>query len=426
MYKISGLVSVIIILCLLSVKLYAAQPEAQYELTIEQENPTIGYFTLSLPVKGDHSRNAFIRSQNPSVKNVLNSLRCTNPNLTVNETSNGWSIPAKCKKLAWEIRFKRLDSLKYDVSKQKNIYSPASKWWVISEQESILRVPGFEDAQVCIKAYSSTSKTRKKCTLLPKTNEPPLLLPFGDRAHTEELEGTNFNIYIHQKDSKNSSQLRSLVSQFGKTFTYLKDLNTTQKSTHKNVDIVWVEIDPALNTQGGAAGSSAFLANFSFNQSSLDSLSAARLLWISGHELMHMLSSAPLPLWMAESLAHYYGYKALKKTGFNEQILQSAFESLKSHANSSPIGLLEAQHQVAELNQRQYYPLFYSKGSLFWKVIDEAIQKNNNSTSLDDFLNTLFNYSYENEKASLPDKFVLELEKVLGKEKLSEIINIYL
>lgn len=319
----------------------------------------------------------------------------------------------ECDKVIWAVNFITSDGKDHDMSLQNNLYSEQG-WWLMTEWNVLLQVKGIRIDEICLE----NSEIKSECMRIPGVDEPPLFYLFGHWAQEMKIVEQSFYIFSN-KDlsnvlSENSSQILK------KQYQYL--INLTGATTDHSIRLLWYGVSRQQKKLGGAAGFQSYLANFYYDSSKVDIKSLQRLFWISGHELFHMLNPQSYPLWISESLAHYYGYKSLRNAGFTIE-KNSLYEYLKKNTTSlNSVGLYEAHQKVVVDNDYQYYGNFYDKGALFWLELDDLLQKN--GADLDDYLTYLD--SDGSESYRLPVKFVEMLSVKVGRDNFVTLQKRYL
>lgn len=322
----------------------------------------------------------------------------------------------QCNEIRWTVDFKLLDNSRgADVSEQVNLYSTEG-WWVLFEWESVPRLNNYPIV-VCVQPLST--EYPDKCRNLPKPDSAPLILSWGRASATSHESNANFSVYADDKQRVLSNRNWSFLKS---QYEYLQKLISVEDGNIENIDIIWVGIDENAGIVGGAAGDQAFVSNYAFKDGGVSEDNLMRLRWVSGHEIFHMLSSASYPLWLSESLAHYYGYKSLRKAGARFQTPIEVWRSRLGKLVHSEIGLYTANEMVESNNDMSYYDLFYDKGAAFWQELDDSLIEK--GASLDDYIALL---SRENADSPLLGReFVNEIGKVVGKNKFSYLSAKYL
>ncbi|GHB36388.1 hypothetical protein GCM10007094_27520 [Pseudovibrio japonicus] len=331
-------------------------------------NPTAGMASLILPAKQNLAILQPREQQNNSeAAPLLVSCDGIEKPLDTHETF------LSCRQLQWTVTFDNTRTAPYALANQQNLYSPTG-WWSLTEWDDIPRFKDMSKIEVCGKAPGMDTQAR--CHPLPTTNEPPLILTWGNSTRTLTAGQTTLTLF---KDDPTGALTEENLPALQQQLEYLQQLLTSERKTPETIDLVWVAIDEKLRQIAGAAGKQAFLANFAVTDTTTTEYSRAKLHWVSAHELFHLLATQPYPLWMSESLAQYYGYKSLQKAGLKAQTPTEQWQGFQQHFPHAATGLYEAHNKVTRENNPSYYPLFYVKGAAFWQAVDEELQKSGSS-----------------------------------------------
>ncbi len=389
----------------------AIAEKLEYKLTSTLGNPEnvkvfvdtshLGKFSLIRPRQ---IPNSFIKKA-PSVDCIANSRK----------QKVKYEREYECDRLVWEISFDAISKDGFDVSNQENIHN-SNKWWVLFEWGDIPRIKGHPDIDVCVIEIKSKNK---KCRSLPAVNEAPLIFVWGNSSAQNNFKDSYFNLYID-----NDQRILKILSwkQLLSQFNYLNQLLLKGKGKNKNFDIVWIGYEKSKGFVGGAAGSETYVANYGVENGKITESDISRLLWISGHEEFHMLSPYSFPLWVSESLAQYYGYKSLSKTGLSSKSPLELWNLKKNDIPHSNTGLYAANRKVVDERNMSYYGLFYDKGAAFWNEVDDALKRK--GVSLDSFIQLLSNTN--GSEIELNKNFVVAIENVLTKRFFNSLVAKYL
>ncbi len=287
-------------------------------------------------------------------------------------------------------------------SEQTNLYSAAG-WWTLFEWNVLPRIEGVSKTSICVPDI----RAHHSCLKLPNRDEAPLLIIWGDSRADYQTEDLRFTIFTDNIGKRLFN--RQTIKIFEAQYNYLNGL-LSPKNSSKIIRLVWVGIEKRWNKLGGAAGAESFISNYEVNRGKFDRRSKEKLLWISAHETFHMLVEYSYPIWISESLAHYYGYKSLALLG--PTISSPAHEWTKSKlkVQFGAIGLYDAHQKVRQSNDMKYYGLFYDKGAAFWQELDNELLRKNDS--LDRYLDLL--EGSDDLSGSLDEDFVSAIENVIG------------
>lgn len=391
-----------------------ATPAAHYGWHIDPANPTTGVLRLALetPLKKD---TIFItRQTGPAAAEVFP--HCENLNKALQPSGQGWRAPAGCSAITWSVAFTTIESPNINLGEQANLYHPDG-WWLLTEWGSLLRAESqVTNGTVCARLGDTST-----CRSLPGLHQPPLFLLAGEPDHTRRFGDIAFHFFhaLLPADFDPVVLHDSLAHQL----TYLTSLIHGKEravSIPSEIDVLILGIDESLDVVGGAAGHTAYLANVAIGDDGIASTELVRLLWITGHELIHLLGLDSAPLWAAESLAHYYGYKSMRASEEAQQLFERMLEDLPD------LGLLQAHHRVTQKGEGQYYGLFYTRGAAFWRALDRQLTESTGGEyDLDVFLPMLREHDFGAE-GELPPVFIDALRKRIEPSVLDQLFDRYL
>lgn len=390
---------------------------ARYELQIDSSAPTIG--TMRLVFDGPLESNTELYSRQQGDIHAHAPI-CEDTSDALDRVGMTWVAQAGCSVITWEVGFEAVSQPKFDVSTQTNLYH-RSGWWLFSEWGNLLR-PGSNDGdlEICAKARSTET-----CRRVPTVNEPPLLMLIGEPDATTVLGETTFRFFSGHLPS--SFGIAGLYESYERQLSYLHSVMAEKLGTSppSPIDVLVLGIDGALGVTGGAAGSSSFLANLVVTDGRVNPSERARLLWLSGHELSHVLGLGTGTLWASESLAHYYGFKSLEQV--DDEGIDDAAELFEEMVEDvEEMGLIEANQRVTQRGEGQYYGLFYSKGAAFWKEVDEVISAaTGGERSLDHFLPLLLNGDFGAD-GKLPPEFLESVQRIVDPDAIEQVVQKYL
>ena len=320
-----------------------------------------------------------------------------------------------CARIEWQVRFSQADDLDTHVARQNNLFSETG-WWALFEWDQIPRINGDTDIDICARSGAGAPL----CRSLPPVNRPPLLFIFGKAGVDEQAPGRRFRIYT---DRAGAALIDTSTRQrLNRQYRYLSGLFPASGGPAEAVHIAWVGIDRNRGVLGGAAGHNAYIANYAVADNRIDRAGRERLFWISGHEAFHMLDPHGYPLWIGESLAHYYGYKSLRHSGPTLLSPEREWEQQQLPPEvARETGLLVAHRRVVN-GDGAYYGLFYGKGSAFWQALDTRLE--HNDASLDRYLHVLANSGQQD--GALAPAFIAAVTAVIGKGAFAELAAEYL
>ncbi len=386
----------------------------QYEWHIDPDNPDTGVLRLLLDNPLNEVMVLTTRQMGPAQTDF--SPHCDNLNETLKPSDQGWRAPTGCSIISWSVAFTTIKSPTLDLADQVNLHDPDG-WWLLTEWGSLPR-PKSQDVTGMVCAHLGESTT---CRPLPGLHQPPLFLLAGEPDHARRVSDITFRFFhallpadfdqalLHDSIELQLIYLTSLVSR-----------EAHLKSTPSEIDVLILGIDESLGQVGGAAGHTAWLVNVAVGNDGISSTEMTRMLWLTGHELFHLLGLDSAPLWAAESLAHYYGYKSMRASEEADQLFQRMLEDLPA------TGLLEAHHNVTHRGEGHYYGLFYTRGAAFWRALDEQLfESTEGKNNLDEFLPMLREHEF-GPAGEPPTVFIDALRERIEPSILDQLLDQYL
>ncbi|MGE0623215.1 MAG: hypothetical protein AB7O54_11395 [Pseudomonadales bacterium] len=328
---------------------------------------------------------------------TISDASCTYPAGTADVAVQGlyWIVPRDCLQISWSISFCAIRDRTYELSNQESFYHPKG-WWYLNESGSLLRYTGQNEATLCALVLES-----KKCTHLSPLDRAPTFLMFGKPERVFSWQGKTIEVY-----TGNDAEYLGLEPTMADFAVALERIDAMTASISvpdersSRLQFVWLGIDSDQNWTGGAAGNGAFLSNFRINGNTVTEVERSRLLIISGHEYVHMIGVNAGSQWVTETLATYYGFKAIGSV----PSAQKAFEEMAY-----------VEHPDVPVMVR---------GAALWRDLDEAItQFTEGQDSLDDLL-PLLTDPFESE-TSLPAEFLSLVAEKIGQSRLDTILSNY-
>ena len=281
------------------------------------------------------------------------SVRCDNGDAIIGPGS--WLLPPGCRTVTWRIPLARLDS-GYDPATQFSALAPTGEQVLVFEWGVLPRVSDRPAPRVCLRHGGGDV-----CRVLPEIDRPPLILAagFAPAAHGEW--GTLF------LDRREGAALTEAAAGFGRQVEQLAQL---LGPVGEPLALLWLARDPKALSLGGVAGSGLILANYPAGN--LRATDAGLLLarWISAHEAVHVMGRTRAPLWAAESLAHYLGYRSLA----HDVGLQQASELWNRFmAGPEPDVSLPELGARAEAGDSFARIQIYLAGARFWAAVEALL-----------------------------------------------------
>lgn len=304
-----------------------------------------------------------------------------------------WAVPPKCRKLQWEVSL--LEGPEIDPSAQQSIR--AEDFILISEVSSL---PRLENETKLPRLRIVLGKLRtlypesspEGLIVLPSLSERPLFIlinPTKIHSHSQDLLNLTY-----LQDKKGVTLLLPDIGLCLKGLKWLASLISEHKKV--NFTVGWCGISAKKMNITGAAGHGILLVNYPLEEKL--PLHNATLLYVPFHEAFHQLSDNGFkrPAWLEESLASYYGSRALQVAMEDNQEASQLIARFQERGKQFNEGLLILNLEVKQ-GENKNYGAFYTKGISFWVAVNADLQKQNDS--LDNHLSELLKMTYdENEK----------------------------
>lgn len=399
----------------------ASTASAQY--TVEVHKPTQSLlFSLKLKPT-NYPTNVQTRGAKWGLQSQVSDVRCDGIAI-VNSSQDQWTLPARCEEVTWRVTPDQVDASGAIASDQRTLSVASGKWYLLAEPTSLLirldsnGASSLRVASDSIPLISGSRKGRRQ-TRVPTLQDPPDFFVIGAPRILRAKAGGMSLIYVaDQPDIVESLALNQRHRQVLDYLLTVLPSVSLQRRRMQTLLVVWLGVSSKKGVIGGAAGQNSFLANY-LSDADKESGANADSLVIVAHEQFHQLLGqldmrSPLPLWASESLAQYYALKAVERAGF--VVDQSGRSKLaRSAQDTSKVGLIALNREFLSGNQ-DVYPIFYSKGSAFWRALDMALQRNSKGRrSLDYFLDVLLSEKFSSD-GQLPESFASKIRAVLGAE----------
>jgi len=360
-----------------------------YRVLSDPADPTILRVSLTLDRADVHERTAYVRGTEWGLTSQVEAPRCGDQ-LLAPLGSGSWTVPGGCQVLEWTIRVQEARPNTANASRQATWYFPDGRWWLLSEPTSLLRTdpePAGGDLPLRIEGLGERAIQIGAVVLeeggwrLPPPGSAPEFFVFGEpevRGH--EMGGFRITYVLDDPGPWDRLPLgeghEGALQYLATVFPVPPDL----PEAHRHLLVIWLGIDEALGEAGGAAGSRSFIANYVDGNDQDLELNAARTLLILAHEQVHqlidlaLLGGPPLPTWVGESLAHYYGIEALARTSLPESVIALVADFFIDPARPVEAGLMELGRRHGE-GDPTAYPMFYLQGATFWSEVDRQLSE---------------------------------------------------
>lgn len=400
--------------------------EDVYTVTSDPAYPHEVAVTLEMSARDVRPRTLTLRGLAWGLRSQVEAPKCGNTALVQDHDS--WIVPPACNQVSWIVRPVSAVQGTVDASKQASLWFPDSQWWLLSEPTSLLRSQDSAEGIVVLKTGLGATSAGHGRWRLPSMNNAPEFFALGNFS-TQTRQVGPF-LVRHVADDPARVKRLGLEDMHARALRYLAGViaPSARDSEKQVLLVIWLGMDDQHGRAGGAAGSRSFVANYVFGKPEAESVNSARTLAILAHEQFHQLVDlvrgplASLPVWLSESLAHYYGLKALVRSSPGSTA-RAVYARFVDPARRVEHGLLELDRRHAAKDPTAY-PAFYEQGATFWAEVDRAIRaRSSDDSGLDILIPDLLRSNMQ-DGGGLPIAFVERLRKILGAQA-DELLNKY-
>lgn len=389
--KIFCLILFLPIYCFASLPVNPAKKTTVYRIE-ESLRPDV--LTVYVDRHHEHLATKLILSASSMTEQVQN-LSCDGEALK-KDKPGVWSVPANCKKIQWQVPL--FESRLTLASDQQSI--KYGNFILFSEASSLPRLKdatGTEMIRISIKNVNiifPVFNEDGEIPLPPKNSAPFFLLLNPAVVDTYFSENIRLRYFLDNPEA---------ISRLPDMSSHMKGLQWLNSiipgKSREDFTLAWFGIPAKRASLAGAAGHQILLANYPDDEDF--PFGQTMLLYVGLHEAFHQfaMNYSPQPAWISESLASYYGIRALQTATPEDPKISALLELFLIGANHFQDGLLTINRKV-EADNRTEYGAFYTKGIAFWLAVDNALQKQ--ADSLDNHLLTLLQTKY-NEQTNLKD-----------------------
>jgi hypothetical protein len=367
----------------------ALQPQqfAGYTVHVDPDNPQRLLARLDLSSHDGTDRTAHVRGLNFGLVSQVADPSCDEVSLLA--TGDGqWAIPDDCCMLSWFIDMEPTAPNGVDTSLQRSLVFSGGDWWLLSEPTSLLRISGpdresmlrvrFEGLPESSRIAGAT-RVEQGVWRLPGLNHAPEFFAFGNLVLEQHDVGRLQATYvIDDQDRFGRLNLPALHRQALAYLANVFQVPTDLPAADRHLLVIWLGIDESLGHAGGAAGSRSFLANYVDGGDEGLDMNLARTMLILAHEQTHQLhdltwpGGTPGPTWLGESIAHYYGLKALARSGLPDEVVGVVMNFFIDPTRPVEAGLVEYERRY-EAGDTDAYQMFYAQGATFWSEVDRVL-----------------------------------------------------
>lgn len=330
------------------------------------------------------------------------------------ETKPGeWLIPKEGREIDWQTSLTE-DS---DASAQQS--SRLNNFIVFSEVSSLPRLQNSQTEFIKI-ALSDVKKIvpepRHNLIPLPAFSGAPMFVLLNANS-SETLSLGPITLSYLLDTLQNKSQLPSIEVHL-RGLQWLNEIIPAKN--YINFTIGWLGTSSQQPKLTGAAGSDMLLVNYPIQGQF--PFGKIMLLYVALHEAFHQLAMNhhDQPPWVAESLASYYGIRALQQVLPDDPDVSKLMTRFQDGGKNFKEGLLTINAKV-EKGDRSLYGAFYTKGITFWAEIAKNLQRSHHQ-NLDKYILSFLKSNHSDSKKSSN----LEKELHLSQQEWAEMRSKFL
>jgi len=365
---------------------FSYTPEA---VTYLVKQSTFSPDTLTVTVNREqHSETQLILRNGNGIAQQVQNMMCDEKFIKENIPGT-WTIPSDCQKLQWQIPLiKSGDAL---AANQQSMQS--GNFILLS---TISSLPRLQDASTEIIKIDipNTHTIFPKPNLtgsitLPNSTAAPFFILLNPTI-VDSVTSNTITLTYFLDNPKFVSALPSITSHMNG----LKWLSTILPIKDKeNFSVTWLGISKDKMSLSGAAGDDVLLVNYS-NDGELK-LGNAMLLYVTLHEAFHQFAMhyPNQPTWISESLAAYYGARAVQVALPNDPSSIALMQRFEADSNHFTDGLLAINRKIKNGDYSEY-GAFYTKGLAFWAAVNKTLQASQGH-NLDSYLTAVFQTRYD-------------------------------
>lgn len=343
-----------------------------------------------------------LRGKALGIENQVRHLTCDGQLIEEGEPGI-WSIPVDCAILKWQIPVLKNENA--IAASQQSMKS--QEVILISEASSLPRLQDASNESIVVDEITNTipQKDNNGLIPLPDTSSAPFFILLNATKFQYEPQDSISLTYL--LDDPNAVSTLPSMCDHMRALGWLNTVIPTKKKESFNV--TWLGISKNHMALSGATGTNMLLVNYP-KEGEL-TYGKAMLLYVAMHEAFHQLAMnyPNQPTWVSESLAAYYGARAVKIAlphDSNSDILMARFEKDGAYFSN---GLLAINKNILNGDHSEY-SAFYTKGLVFWMTVDKIMQEKEGN-SLDNYLTQLFQIEYDEYGVPLNMREILNVSK---------------
>lgn len=328
-----------------------------------------------------------LRGISMGISKQVQNVECDGKPIQENKPGN-WSIPESCQKLQWQVPL--IEGGTELAATQQSMKS--GNFIIFSEISSLPRLKdlstpemikiSMSDINIVFPAANATGMIA-----LPDISRAPFFV-LMNAAEIGTVSKETLKLTYLLDNPKAVSRLPDIATQM----KGLQWLNTIIPSKiNENFVVAWLGISAQKVALAGATGNDMLLTNYPMDGEF--PFGKSMLLYVALHEAFHQFAMhyVDQPEWVAESLASYYGVRALQVALPKDETVNALRDRFLKGGERFSDGLLAINRKVIEGDVSEY-GAFYTKGIAFWLAVDKVLQQRGDS--LDHHLVAVFQTKY--------------------------------
>jgi hypothetical protein len=414
-------------------------PAADYIVQIDARAPLHMHAQLDIDASVGRERVAQVRGTQFGLRSQVASPRCGEEALEAVDEGQ-WRVPPTCRRLQWTIVVDAASPSAVDASGQRTLHFADRGWWLLSEPTSLLRIdhvdaPGELTLQILaadreIEQIGATAVDGGHWRVPPPSSAPEFYAVGNLELQSHGIGPLQATYVIDDPQRFARLPLPALHAAALGHLAAVYGVPDALPPRDRHLLVIWLGIDEALGEAGGAAGSRSFIANYIDGDDEALLLNAARTLMVLAHEQSHQLhdlmwrGGAPVPTWLAESLAQHHGLQALTRSGLPDAVVAVARDAFVDTSRPVQYGLVAWQRRH-EQGDPEAYAMFYLQGATFWAEIERALRQADADSGIDALMPVLLAGDDQGDSSSaLPPAFAAALVE-RGGDQVAELIERY-
>lgn len=379
------------------------QPVSKPTVYTIEESADPNILTIHIDREGNSSATQLLlKGVSMGVAQQIKGLVCDNKPLKEDKPGT-WFIPEHCQKIQWQVPLIKAGTAIASAQQSTKL----GNFILLSESSSLPRLQDSSVPDILKIAIPNVKNIYPPINTagelrLPSIQAAPLFVLLNPT-----LVGTISSGVIKLTYYLDNPASFSALPKMAAHMQGLEWLNNIFKQSAKeDFTTAWLGITATKISLSGATGSQLLLTNYP-NDGSLP-FGKAMLLYVALHEAFHQFEMhyPNQPTWISESLASYYGIRALQNALPDDPNTVALIDRFLASANHFQNGLLVINRKV-EAGDRSEYGAFYAKGIAFWMAVEKDLQQTRKD-SLDNHLIALLQAKNDS------DTQLTDLQKILA------------